>query len=47
MWTFGVVVDAPQLYDRLRFLETVEDLAIEAFVPEHVVERFTVADLPR
>ena len=34
MRTFGVVVDAPHLDDRLRFLKTVEDLAVEAFVPE-------------
>ena len=34
MPTFGVVVDALHLDDRLRFLETVEDLAIEAFIPE-------------
>ena len=34
MRTFGVVVDAPFLDDHLGFLETVEDLAIEAFIPE-------------
>ena len=34
MRTFGVVVDAPHLDDCWRFLETVEDLTIEAFVPE-------------
>ena len=31
---FGVVVDAPFIDDHLGFLETVEDLAIEAFIPE-------------
>ena len=46
MQTFGVVVDAPHLDDRLRFLETVEDLAIEAFIPELAVEGFAVAVLP-
>ena len=34
MRTFGVVVDAPFLDDHLGFLETVADLAIEAFIPE-------------
>ena len=47
MRTFGVVVDAPHLDDRLRFLETVEDLAIQAFVPVLAVERFAIAVLPR
>jgi hypothetical protein len=32
--SFGVVVDAPILDDRLCLSETVKDLAIEAFVPE-------------
>ena len=34
MRTFGVIVDAPFLDDHLGFLETVEDLAIEALSPE-------------
>ena len=34
MWTLRVVVDAPMLDDYLSFPETVEDLTIEAFIPE-------------
>ena len=45
MWAFGVVVDAPFLDDHLGFLETVGDLAIEAFIPELVIEGFAVAVL--
>jgi hypothetical protein len=45
--TFGVVVDAPFLNDYLSFLETVEDFAIQTFVPELAVEGFAVAVLPR
>ena len=40
MQAFGVVVDAQHLDDRLRFLVTVEDLTIEAFVSELAVESF-------
>ena len=47
MRTFGVAVDAPHLDDRLRFLETVEDLAIEALVSELAVEELAVVVLPR
>ena len=35
MRTFGVVVNAPFLDNQLGFLETVEDFAVEAFIPEH------------
>lgn len=34
MWALGVVVDAPALYHDLRLFQAVEDLAIEAFIPE-------------
>ena len=39
-------MDTPLLDDHLGFPEAVEDLAIEAFVPELAVERFTKAVLP-
>ena len=41
-----VVMETPLLDDHLGFPEAVEDLAIEAFVPELAVERFTKAVLP-
>ena len=41
-----IVVDAPLFDDRLGFLEAVEDLAIEAFIPELAVEGLAVAVLP-
>ena len=47
MRTFGVIVDAPFLNDYLGFLETVEEFAVDAFVPELAVERFAIAVLPR
>jgi hypothetical protein len=40
--TFGVVVDAPFLNDYLSFLGTVEDFAIQTFLPELAVEGFTI-----
>ena len=47
MRTFGVVVDAPHLNDILSFFESIEQLAIEAFVPELAVEGFAVTVLPK
>jgi hypothetical protein len=47
MGAFSVVVDAPVFNGHLRFPETVEDFAIQAFVPELAVGRFTIAILPR
>jgi hypothetical protein len=44
--TFGVVVDAPLLDDDLCFPEAVEDLPIEAFIPEFAVEGFAESILP-
>jgi hypothetical protein len=41
-----VVMDAPLLDDDFRFLEAVDDLAIEAFIPELAVEGLAVAILP-
>ena len=41
-----VVVDAPLFDDHLGFLKAVEDLAIEAFIPELAVEGLAVAVLP-
>ena len=46
MRAFGVVVDTAQLDDRLRFLETVEDLAIEVISP-HLLESSTSQTLVR
>jgi hypothetical protein len=39
-------MDAPLLDDDFRFLEAVDDLAIEAFIPELAVEGLAVAILP-
>jgi hypothetical protein len=47
MWALCVVVDAPGLDYHLSFLETVEDLAIQAFIPELAIEGLAVAVLPR
>ena len=46
VWPSRVVVDAPLLDDDLRFPEAVEDLAIEAFIPELAVQGLAVAVLP-
>ena len=46
MWPAGVELLAPHLQHHLGFLERVEDLAVEQFVSELAVERFTVAVLP-
>ena len=46
MRAFRVVVDAPLLNDDLCFSKTVEDLPIEAFIPELAVEGFAVAVFP-
>ena len=46
MWTFRVVVRVPILDDDLRFAGTVEDLTIQAFVPEFAIEGFAVAVAP-
>ena len=40
MWALGVVVDAPAFDDDLGFLQAIEDLAVEAFIPEFAVEGF-------
>jgi hypothetical protein len=42
-----IVRDTPDLGDDLRFPEAVEDIAIEQYVPELTIERFTKAILPR
>jgi hypothetical protein len=47
MWALCVVVDAPVLDDHLGLSEAVEDLAIEAFIPELAIEGLAVAVLPR
>ena len=46
MRTFGVIVDAPFLDDHLGFLETVEDFAVQTFIPELAIEGFAIAVLP-
>ena len=46
MRSLCIVMDAPLFDDRLGFLEAVEDLAIEAFIPELAVEGLAVAVLP-
>jgi len=46
MWPLSVAVNPPVLDHCLRFLEAVEDLSIEAFIPELAIERFVVAVLP-
>ena len=45
MWALCVVVDAPVLDDHLGLPEAVEDLAIEAFIPELAIEGLAVAVL--
>ncbi len=42
----GVVVDALLLDNDLSFLEALEYLAIEAFIPELAIEGLAVAILP-
>lgn len=42
----GVVVDAPALDQDDRFLERVEDFAVEQLVPEFAVEGLVVSILP-
>jgi hypothetical protein len=46
VWAFGVVVIAPAFDDDLGLLQAVEDLAIEALVPEFSVEGLAIAILP-
>jgi len=41
-----VVLIAPLLDDDLRFLQAVEDLLVEAFVPQFSVEGFAITVLP-
>ena len=47
VWALGVVVDAPALDHDLRLFQAVEDLAVEAFIPEFAVEGFAISVLPR
>ena len=47
MRSLCIVMDAPLFDDRFGFREAVEDLAIEAFIPELAVEGLAVAVLPR
>ncbi len=46
MGTHCIVVPAPTLDHRLRFLKRVEDLAIEQFAAEFRIEAFSIAVLP-
>ena len=46
MRTFGVVVAALFFDDHLCLLKTVEEFAVEAFIPELAVEGLAVAVLP-
>ena len=46
MRAFGVVVDAPLLDNHLCLPEAVEDLTIEAFIPEFAVEGFAIPIFP-
>src|SRR5260370_222124 len=47
VWAEGVVVLAPHFDDYLGFFQRVEDLAVQAFVAQLPVKRFTVSVLPR
>lgn len=47
MRSYGVVVTAPALDDDARFLERVEDLAVEQFIAQARVEALDEAILPR
>jgi hypothetical protein len=47
VWSDRVVVLAPLLDNNAGFLEGVEDLAIEQFVPEAGIEALAVSVLPR
>src|SRR3990172_8660277 len=47
MWPLGVVLHPPPLDHDLRFLQRVEDLSIQALVPQFPVKAPAVAVLPR
>ena len=47
MRTDRVEVDTPALDPDLRFLERVKGLAVETFIPQFAVERFTLTVLLR
>ena len=47
MWPNGVVMDAPLLDQNARFIQAVEQFAIQELVSEFSVETFTVTVLPR
>jgi len=42
-----VVVLPPHFHDHLRFFQRIEDLPVQAFIPQLSVKRFAVAVLPR
>jgi hypothetical protein len=47
VWPEGVVFHSPTLDEYLSFLEGIEDLSVQQFVAEFLVETFTVAVFPR
>ena len=46
MRAFGVVEASPLLNEHLRFLQRVEDLAVQALIPQFSIETFAIAVLP-
>jgi hypothetical protein len=40
MWTDGVIVHSPSLDDAASFAQPVEQVFVEAFIPQPAIERF-------